>query len=357
MSDDEQEPYEDAWSDQDTTPGKVEAALREMLATRHHEAHAFVPARVLNMVVIADREYRGEIENRLQRVGRFNPSRLILCSVSEGRKTIDSSVRIGTSQFAGPGHIAVGHERVGLHIGPRHLEALDTIVDPLLVPDLATMVWAPHGHTTAVDSLARLAQIVLLDSQDEPTVSGGFGRSKKLAEHAYVVDLAWLRSTPWRERIAAAFDPPVERSRLGSIASVTVRHREDSLAAAVLFCGWLSSRLGWRPGQLASVSGKLTGHARARRQEVKITLEPANQNAPGLAGVTVETASGEAVSLDRASGGLRSLRRARDGHEESWTVLGASRGESGILGEGVRQALLRDPTYKPALNCARVFVS
>jgi hypothetical protein len=34
-------------------------------------------------------------------------------------------------------------------------------------------------------------------------------------------------------------------------------------------------------------------------------------------------------------------------------VLGASRGEAGILGEGVRQALLRDPTYGPALTAAR----
>ena len=73
--------------------------------------------------------------------------------------------------------------------------------------------------------------------------------------------------------------------------------------------------------------------------------------------MTIETASGEAISLDRSEGGLRSLRRARDGSEESWTVLGASRGESGILGEGVRQALLRDPTYLPALNCARAFVA
>ena len=34
-------------------------------------------------------------------------------------------------------------------------------------------------------------------------------------------------------------------------------------------------------------------------------------------------------------------------------MLGASRGEGGILGEGVRQALLRDPTYVPALSAAR----
>ena len=46
------------------------------------------------------------------------------------------------------------------------------------------------------------------------------------------------------------------------------------------------------------------------------------------------------------------MRRERDGTEHAWTVMGASRGEGGILGEGVRQALLRDPTYRPALACS-----
>ena len=63
------------------------------------------------------------------------------------------------------------------------------------------------------------------------------------------------------------------------------------------------------------------------------------------------------MSLDRGPGGLRAVRRARDGEEQAWTVMGASRGEAGILGEGVRQALLRDPTYKPALEAGRVLVS
>ena len=74
------------------------------------------------------------------------------------------------------------------------------------------------------------------------------------------------------------------------------------------------------------------------------------------AGPAAEAPTYEAsVSLDRAPGGLKSVRRARDGSEQTWTVLGASRGEGGILGEGVRQALLRDPTYRPALSCAQVF--
>ena len=59
-----------------------------------------------------------------------------------------------------------------------------------------------------------------------------------------------------------------------------------------------------------------------------------------------------AISLDRGPGGLTANRRTRDGTEHSWTVTGASRGESGILGEGIRQALLRDHTYVPALEVA-----
>jgi glucose-6-phosphate dehydrogenase assembly protein OpcA len=346
---------DEVWSERNTTPAKIEAALRRIVSEHYHSDHPFVPARVLNVVAIVDAEFRGEIENRFERVGRYHPSRLVLCCVEHGREEIDAWAGVGTDDaHPVPGHIAVARERVEIEIGSRHLSKLDTIVDPLLVSDLATMVWAPHGHDEAIDALRRLAQIVLVDTQDEPDVARSLARVADLSQQAYVVDLAWLRSTPWRERVAAAFDPPLLRASLAGVSAVTVRHREDSLAAAMLFCGWLSSRLGWKPGPLSRSDRRLTGHARARRQEVRIVLEPAVQDAPGLAGVTVETASGESVSLDRAPGGLKAARRARDGSEQTWTVLGASRGEGGILGEGVRQALLRDPTYRPALACAQV---
>src|SRR4051812_46769421 len=347
---------EDVWRDEDTTPGAVEAALRRMFAERHKEERAYVPARVMNMVVIADKEFRGEIENRLERVGRYHPSRLVLLMVESGRRRLSATVRIGTDDAPRSGSISVGRERVELTIGDRHVAKLDTIVDPLLVSDLATMVWAPHGHPEAVDALRRLAQIVLIDSQDEPDVEQALARADDLADDTYVVDLAWLRSTPWRERVAAAFDSPRRRPELRAIAGVTVRHREDSLASGLLFCGWLSSRLGWDPGALSQARGRWSGHAHTRRQDIKLKLEPVEMSSPGLAGVTIELASGAAVALDRAPGGLRAMRRERNGAERAWIVMGASRGEGGILGEGVRQALLRDPTYRPALRSAEAMV-
>jgi hypothetical protein len=90
---------------------------------------------------------------------------------------------------------------------------------------------------------------------------------------------------------------------------------------------------------------------------VELVLDARTQmTVPGLAGIEVTMASGAALSLERGTGGLTARRRERDGSERSWTVLGASRGEPGILGEGLRQALVRDATYSEALSAARELV-
>jgi hypothetical protein len=93
------------------------------------------------------------------------------------------------------------------------------------------------------------------------------------------------------------------------------------------------------------------------RDDVTLTLEPhPEQEVPGLAGVEIHTSSGLSISLDRGPGGLVARRRDKRGNEQTWSVLGASRGEGGILGEGIRQALLRDPTYAQALACGEALL-
>ena len=59
------------WSAQGTTPGDIEAALRAMLKERHSENASYVPARTLNLVCIVDKQWGGEIANRLRHVGRY----------------------------------------------------------------------------------------------------------------------------------------------------------------------------------------------------------------------------------------------------------------------------------------------
>ncbi len=342
---------EGVWSAEGTSPAEIEAGLRELLLEGQNGKRAHASARVLNLVAIVDREWRGEIENRLARVGRYHPSRTIICTVEPGRQALDAWAAIVSPA---DGALALSHEHITIDMGAKHLAHLDTIVDPILISGLTTVVWAPHGHAEAVDSLLRLAHVVLLDSAVEPEIAASLARVGELADRAYVVDLAWLRSTPWRERVAFTFDPVEWRADLEQISAVTVRHRADSAVAALLLVGWLCSRLGWEPAALApDGNGGLRGRARSGRRDVQLALEAVDGlDVPGLAGLTLETRSGLELSLDRAPGGLAATRTTLGGRASAWTVLGASRGESGILGEGVRQALLRDPTYRPAVTAA-----
>ena len=200
---------EGVWHERDTTPAAIEAALRELLKHQHEKDEAYAPARVLNLLVVADREWRGEIQNRLEGVGRNHPSRTILCAVEPGRTAIDAWATMITQGDPRPGELALCHEHLVVDVGPQHLPRLDTVVAPLLATDIATLLWSPHGHPEAVDALLHLAQVVLIDSVNEPDPAGAIERARTLAEQAYVVDLAWLRSTPWRERSPA---PSTRRS-------------------------------------------------------------------------------------------------------------------------------------------------
>ena len=128
------------WSEQDTTPGDDRGgAARAAAASSTRATRRYAPARVLNLVVVVDREWRGEIVNRLEQVGRYHPSRTILCAVEPGRTTIDASVAMTVD-----GEPSAGRARRScasasmLDVGPSSTCAkLDTIVDPLVVTDLA----------------------------------------------------------------------------------------------------------------------------------------------------------------------------------------------------------------------------
>ncbi|HEY7891472.1 MAG TPA: glucose-6-phosphate dehydrogenase assembly protein OpcA [Solirubrobacteraceae bacterium] len=344
------------WSEQDTTPDAIEGALRELLAERHAEHGGFAPARVLNMVAFVERQYSGEIANRLRGVGRYHASRLVVLSYHPSQRSLDARVTVASEGDPQPGELALLRETVVVQVGAQHLNDLLTIVDPLLVSDMPTLMWWPHGHPQTLEALISLAQAVLLDSIDEPAAGAAIDRACELSRELYVVDLAWLRSTPWRERIAATFDPVPMRAELGQITSVTVTHHPASAVPALLLLGWLSSRLAWQAMPLAG-DGALHGSASGPRGEIALRLRPAPAlQVPGLQGLEIQTASGRLVRLDRGRGGLCAHRRDPDGRTHTWTVLGASRGEAGILGEGIRQALLRDPTYIPALTAARAML-
>ena len=143
-----------------------------------------------------------------------------------------------------------------------------------------------------------------------------------------VVDLAWLRTAPWRERIAALSDPPAEQSL---IEAVRIRHHPASERAALLVLGWLSARLGGLPGAPAVEAD-------------------AEVRAPGISRIGLIELF-RAQRRDRASPARAACPRAPSGGpERRWTAAGPARGEGLVLGDGIRSALLPDPAFAAALT-------
>ena len=236
---------EDVWSERDTNPDAIEAALREMLRERHAANQALAPARVLNLVVVVDRSWKGEIANRLERVGRYHASRTILCAVEENRDTLDA-VAVMSYEDAGSGRIGVMRETVEVDMGPEHLSGLETIVDPIVISELPTVLWCPHGHEEAVSQLRGLTDVMLLDSDDLPDADDGLARAQRRARlrvrgrPRVVADDALARAT-WRLRST--------RPRAGS------RWRRSTVSPSVTSRARPRARCCWPAGSRPACTG------------------------------------------------------------------------------------------------------
>ena len=228
------------------------------------------------------------------------------------------------------GTIGVMHEQVEIDIGPEHLEGLETIVDPVVVSELPTVLWSPHGHEEAVQALLKLTDVMLIDS-DDPGRAGcravarhGAARRRLRCRPRVAANNALARAAGSELRPAGAAG-----SARSDLDALTVRHRADSRgerAAAGRLVG-IPARVGSRTASARRAlqsenSGTVSGTAKRAGDEVTIALAPIDQEAPGLGGVTVSCAHGFSLSLDRGRGGLSAREQSPKGDE---TGLAGSR--------------------------------
>jgi glucose-6-phosphate dehydrogenase assembly protein OpcA len=115
------------------------------------------------------------------------------------------------------------------------------------------------------DQLVELGDRLIVDSADFADLLGGLRRLANLRRRSGVGDLSWERLTWWQELTAQFFDSPRFRRYLPNLSrlriqyavapSASARHDEDEeiapgtaapMAEAVLYAGWIATRLGWR---------------------------------------------------------------------------------------------------------------
>lgn len=325
-----------------------------MLAERFRERHCSVPARDLNLVCCVEAGGEDAVIGHLGGTARPSVSRTIVLSITPDRAVIDALAEVTCDVHPGPGQFGFLRETVILEIGDQHLPDIEAIVDPLLIPDLPTVLWASPRRPDMLELLEPVAEVTLLDSMDQLDARAALRWARHVCSHIDVVDLAWVRSSPWRKQAAAAFDPPPLRAELPAIKSVSVVHHPVSAVAALLLAGWLGARLGWSLRPLGHRPRGLAGVADAAQGAVRIELHKDRRRPVSGLALAVETDSGRLLSFERETGGLKGCDRDGNGREQCWTSLGAWPDEGDVLQDGMRQALLIDPLYGEALAAASV---
>lgn len=133
-------------------------------------------------------------------------------------------------------------------------EALNRVGDmaaSLMIPELPKFVWwkaTPNPEQELFKKMVEWCRCILLDSSYYSDPESEFLKMVDLIEaETYVADLNWHRFSAWQELTAAAFDPPERRESLKDIDRVTIDYEKGNSAQALMFLGWLASRLEWEP--------------------------------------------------------------------------------------------------------------
>ena len=221
-----------------------------------HESGVRVRTRtsVLTLVVVAPRpELVQRAMATVETLASRHPSRAVVLSPTDpdGPASFDAHV-YASCQLPEKGSSEVCTEEILIKVGGELAQHLSSTIAPLLIHDLPVVLWWPDDVPFGRPDFAELA-----DEVDRLFVDSGqfrhhgLTRLRGMADAVYsglvVHDVSWMRLMLWRELLASCFDHPLlvrELKYLRAIRVDVARPGGDvRLSRAVLFVGWLMSRL------------------------------------------------------------------------------------------------------------------
>jgi glucose-6-phosphate dehydrogenase assembly protein OpcA len=139
------------------------------------------------------------------------------------------------------------------------LERVSDIVVSLMIPELPKFVWwkaTPNPEQELFRKLSAVCNCMILDSCYFSDPESEFLKMQGLIEGGtYIADLNWHRLEPWLELTAAAFDPPERRTALSEVDRITIDYEKGNAAQALMYLGWIASRLNWEPVSFTETGG------------------------------------------------------------------------------------------------------
>ncbi|MBV9853164.1 MAG: glucose-6-phosphate dehydrogenase assembly protein OpcA [Streptosporangiaceae bacterium] len=249
----------------DTTTTAIEHALTEA----RRRLGGMAVGMVLTLIIVTDEAEQYDAIRAANEAAREHPARVIAVITRKARadSRLDAEIRVGETS---PGETIVlrMYGSLGQHA--------DSVVAPLLVPDVPVVTWWPDNAPSipASDPLGALAQRRVTDSAASDTPREALA-SLARAYHPGDTDFGWTRATSWRTLLAATLDQPHPPLEGGEVQA------EEGNPTADLMAAWLSLRLGI---------------------PVRRTVSPG----PGITGVSFSTGPG-AIVLSRPDGRTATL--------------------------------------------------
>jgi glucose-6-phosphate dehydrogenase assembly protein OpcA len=249
----------------DTTTGAIHEALTEARRRMGGPASGMV----LTLIIVTNEAEQYDAVRAANQAGREHPSRIlaVITRKPKSESRLDAEIRVGET---GPG------ETILLRMyGPLGQHA-DSVVAPLLAPDVPVVTWwpdeapsSPHADRLGTVAQRRVTDAAASDSPSEMLLT---------LANAYQpgdTDLSWTRSTPWRSLLAATLDQPYPPLESGEVLA------EPDNPTADLIAAWLGLRLG-------------------------IEVQRGESAGPGITEVTFDTRDGK-VSISRPDGRMATL--------------------------------------------------
>lgn len=234
--------------------GKSDQTLLDRLKKELGKAKA--QGKLTDVQQRASQKYTPDLEGTgiADTIASANPCRIItLCpSVSE-----DNGVKAQVSAYCpvnqGSQNTLVCCEYITLQGNAEALETIGGIISDLIISGLSTFVWwkaEPNPEYGLFKRLVSQGDTLIIDSSIFSNPEEDLSRTIEMlvdVDDVSLADLNWARLGAWQELTAAAFDPPERRNSVQEIDRVTIDYEKGNPAQALMFLGWIASRLQWKP--------------------------------------------------------------------------------------------------------------
>jgi glucose-6-phosphate dehydrogenase assembly protein OpcA len=131
------------------------------------------------------------------------------------------------------------------------LERVGGMIPALLIGGLPKFLWwkaTPDPNNNLFKRLSGVCNNVIVDSCNFNDPENDLLSLQELVNTGIpLADLNWRRLAAWQELTAQAYDSPHRRAGLKEIDRVNIDYEKGNSTQALLFLGWLASRLGWSP--------------------------------------------------------------------------------------------------------------